>query len=77
MITAQEIKQWIENGLSGAQVQVEGEDGAHFEAIVAYAGFAGKNMLEQHRMVYEALGGKMQGAIHALSLRTLIPEAGQ
>ena len=66
-----EIKKLIEAGLPGAQATVSGEDGAHFEAIVIYAGFEGKNMLQQHRMVYDTLGGRMQsGEIHALSLRT-------
>ncbi|HVV68259.1 MAG TPA: BolA/IbaG family iron-sulfur metabolism protein [Gammaproteobacteria bacterium] len=73
-MTAPEIKQWIESGLPGAEAQVEGEDGAHFQAVVTCPGFANKSTLEQHRMVYETLGGKMQSAIHALSLRTLVPK---
>ena len=75
MITATDIKQWIEQGLPGAKAQVAGEDGAHFQATVICPAFAGKNMLEQHRMVYEALGGKMQGAIHALGLHTLVSDS--
>lgn len=74
MITPQQIKHWIEQGLEGASAQVQGEDGVHFEAAVICPAFKGKNMLEQHRMVYEALGDKMQGAIHALSLKTYSPE---
>ncbi len=73
MVTPNDIKQWIEQGLPGAQAEVTG-DGVHFEAKVVYADFAGKNMLQQHRMVYEALGNKMAAAIHALSLRTVIAE---
>ncbi len=69
MITPEQIKQWIEQGLAGAVAEVTG-DGVHFEAQVICPAFTGKNLLEQHRMVYHALGDKMQGAIHALSLRT-------
>jgi acid stress-induced BolA-like protein IbaG/YrbA len=74
MIQPQEIKQWIEQGLEGAEAQVMGDDGAHFEAIVSCPAFAGKNTLQQHRMVYDALGDKMKSRIHALSLRTVITE---
>ena len=70
-ISPENIKQWIEAGLPNAKAEVTG-DGVHFEATVICAAFAGKNMLAQHRMVYEALGDKMKQDIHALSLRTLI-----
>jgi len=69
------IKEMIEAGLPGAEVQVSGADGVHFEAIVVSDDFAGKSMLAQHRMVYESLGDKMQtGDIHALALRTYTPQ---
>jgi len=68
-----DIKQMIERGLPGARVAVVG-DGRHFEAEVVAAAFAGKSMLEQHRMVYDALGEKMRADIHALALRTRVPE---
>jgi acid stress-induced BolA-like protein IbaG/YrbA len=68
------IRALIEQGLPGAEVSVQGEDGVHFEAIVVSAAFAGKLPLARHRMVYATLGGLMGGAIHALSLRTLTPD---
>jgi len=68
-----DIKKMIEEGLAGSQVIVSG-DGTHFEATVIYKDFAGKSMLEQHRLVYGALGNSMQGAIHALSIRTYTPQ---
>jgi len=71
---ASDIRQMIETGLQGSQVEVTG-DGTHFDAVVVHAGFAGKPMLEQHRMVYATLGDKMETeAIHALSIRTFTPE---
>jgi acid stress-induced BolA-like protein IbaG/YrbA len=70
----EDIKQLIERGLPGAQVNVSG-DGHHFEASIVARQFAGKSVLQQHQMVYATLGDKMRSEIHALSLRTLIPEA--
>jgi acid stress-induced BolA-like protein IbaG/YrbA len=48
---SEEIQAMIERGLPGAEVQVTG-DGRHFDAIVIAEAFAGKGLLEQHRMVY-------------------------
>lgn len=73
MVTPEQIKQWIEAGLPGSRVEIEG-DGRHFQAIVLCGDFAGKTRIQQHQMVYHALGDKMKAEIHALSLRTLTPE---
>lgn len=69
----EDIKRLIEQGLPGAQVEVDG-DGHHFEAVIVAREFEGKSMLQQHQMVYAALGDKMRAEIHALSFRTLTPE---
>ena len=71
---AQRIQAMIEAGLPGAQAQVGGDDGVHFEATVVAAQFAGKLPLARHRLVYATLGELMGGAIHALALKTLTPE---
>ena len=34
---------------------------------------AGKNRVQQHKLVYEALGGRMGGELHALQLQTGVP----
>jgi acid stress-induced BolA-like protein IbaG/YrbA len=60
--------------MPGAQVEVQGPDGVHFEARVVSGAFAGKLPLARHRMVYATLGDLMGTAIHALSLRTLTPD---
>ncbi len=70
MMTKEQIKSLIEAGLPGAQVVVRGDDGAHFEADVVCAEFAGKLPLAQHRMVYATLGERMGREIHALQLKT-------
>lgn len=71
---AETIRKLIETGLPGATVQVQGDDGVHFEATVVSAAFAGKLPLARHRLVYATLGSLMGGAIHALALHTLTPD---
>ncbi|PPU91620.1 BolA family protein [Xanthomonas albilineans] len=71
---AETIRKLIQAGLPDAHVQVQGEDGVHFEATVVSAAFVGKLPLARHRMVYATLGELMGGAIHALALTTLTPE---
>lgn len=73
MVTPNDIKTWIEAGLPDSQVAVDG-DGHHFEAVIICPGFAGKTMIQQHQMVYQVLGRKMEAEIHALSMKTLTPE---
>lgn len=47
----------------------------HYQATIVSAAFAGKSRIEQHQMVYRALGELMAGPVHALALRTYTPEA--
>ena len=67
-----EIRSLLEQAFPGARVEVDG-DGRHFQALVVSEAFAGKGLLERHRMVYAALGERM-GQIHALSIRARTPE---
>ncbi len=71
MPSPEEVQQRIEQGLPGARVDVVDTTGAgdHFEVRVRAAAFGGKTLVEQHQLVYGALGALM-GHIHALSLRT-------
>jgi len=73
MVTPDNVKTYIEGGLPCEFVQVEG-DGHHFEAVIVSAEFSGKNMVQQHQLVYRALGDRMREEIHALSMKTLTPE---
>ena len=73
-MTPDTIKELIEQGLPGAEADVRGDDGVHFEAKVVASQFAGKPTLQRHRLVYGTLGDRMGGEIHALSLTTLSPE---
>jgi acid stress-induced BolA-like protein IbaG/YrbA len=75
MLTANELKDYIMNGLPCDHVEVLGDDGQHFEALVVSPQFTGKNKVQQHQLVYLALGERMRAEIHALSMRTLTPDA--
>ena len=74
MLTAYELKNTIMNGLPCDHVEVLGEDGQHFEAVIVSPQFTGKNRVQQHQLVYLTLGERMRAEIHALSMRTFTPE---
>lgn len=65
----EEIKNLIEQGIPDAVVEING-DGTHFDAVIVSDLFAGKNQVQQHQLVYRALGEHMGTAIHALSMQT-------
>ncbi|MBI2311763.1 MAG: BolA family transcriptional regulator [Betaproteobacteria bacterium] len=69
----EDIQAFIANALPCDYVRVEG-DGTHFEAVIVSAEFRGKTMVQQHQLVYRALGDRMQQQIHALSMKTFTPE---
>lgn len=48
--------------------------GGHFKVTIVAKGFAGKGLLQRHRMVYDALGSAMQSDIHALSIKAYTPQ---
>jgi acid stress-induced BolA-like protein IbaG/YrbA len=75
MLTAKEVEGYIKQGLQCDYAQVQGNDGQHFEAVIVSPEFADKNMVQQHQLVYRALGDRMRSEIHALSIRTFTPEA--
>jgi acid stress-induced BolA-like protein IbaG/YrbA len=74
-MTAERLRIIIMNGLSCDHVEVLGDDGQDFEAVLVSPQFTGKNMVQQHLLVYLALGDRMRAEIHALSMRTFTPEA--
>ena len=76
-ITAAEIENMIREAFPNAEVTVQGDDGAHFAAMVVDESFRGQNRVQQQRAVYAALKGKMDGShgeLHALALTTKAPE---
>lgn len=76
MITPERIESLIVSKLPDARVRLNDLTGGgdHWEAVVVSAAFQGKSLVEQHQLVYSALGAEMKQEIHALQLRTLTPE---
>jgi stress-induced morphogen len=72
----EEIESLIKAGLPGAEVLIEdlAGDGDHYAAMVVSEAFRGKSRVQQHQMVYAALGSHMGGALHALALTTKVPD---
>ena len=67
------VKELIESGLPGANVEVTG-DGRHFEAVVTTAAFEGKSLIQRHRMVLEAVKAEIASdELHALSIKAMVP----
>ncbi len=74
-MTAQEIESRVVSAIPGAQVKaVDLKGGDHFEIEVVSERFRGCSMVQQHRMIYDALGDAMRVEIHALAIQTLTPE---
>jgi acid stress-induced BolA-like protein IbaG/YrbA len=69
----QQIEALIRAALPDATVHVRSGDNVHFEATVVSAQFDGRRPLQRHQLVYGALGERMGGEIHALSLQTFTP----
>jgi stress-induced morphogen len=67
-----ELKAALERAFPGARVEVQDLTGTkdHYEVSIVAAAFAGKSRIEQHKMVYAALGKSVGGVIHALALKT-------
>ncbi|MSQ58735.1 MAG: BolA family transcriptional regulator [Betaproteobacteria bacterium] len=73
MVSPEDVKKYILEGLACEHVEVGG-DGHHFEAVIVCEAFRGKNRVQQHQLVYKALGDRMRQEIHALSMKTLTPD---
>ena len=73
---AHEIERLIKARLPDAVVEIKdlAGDGDHYAAHVVSAAFKGKSRVLQHKMVYEALEGRMGGTLHALALTTAAPK---
>ena len=74
MLSASQLEGYITESLACDHIKVLGDDGTHFEALIVSPSFVGKSMIQQHQLVYAALGDRMRAEIHALSMRTLTPE---
>jgi acid stress-induced BolA-like protein IbaG/YrbA len=67
------IRSLIEDALPGSQVTVTG-DGRHFDALVVSDAFAGKTLIQRHRMVLEAVHDRIASEeLHAISIKAKTP----
>ena len=66
------IEKYIKESIPDANVLIEDlrGDGDHYSATVISKSFLGKTKIEQHKMVYESLQGKVGKELHALMLKT-------
>ena len=67
-----EIEKLIKESMPDAIVEIRdlAGDGNHYSATISSAKFNGKSKIEQHKIVYAALKGKMGNELHALEIKT-------
>ena len=67
-----EIEKLIKEALPDATVEIQdlAGDGNHYSATIISSQFSGKNKIEQHKIVYNSLKGKMGNELHALAIKT-------
>jgi stress-induced morphogen len=72
---ASDIERMIKARFPDAQIVLKdlAGDNDHWAAHVVSTAFKGKTRVQQHQMVYDALGGNMGGVLHALQLTTALP----
>ena len=72
-LKVEEIKDLIKRGIPDAEISIQdlAGDENHYSATIKSKSFNGKSKIEQHKLVYKALGGKMGNELHALALNTM------
>ena len=75
-MAAEEIEALIRSAIPDAHIEITdlAGDGDHYSARVVAESFRGMPRVRQHQRVYDALGGRMGGVLHALQLTTALPE---
>lgn len=80
-MNAEDIEAAIEDAIEDAEATVtqprsvdHNYEDSHFAAVVVSPAFEGKNLVQQHQLVYDALGDRMTTDIHALEIKTYTPE---
>jgi len=74
-ITAHEIETLLRTRFPDATIQIQGDDGAHFQGLVIDESFRGMNRIQQQRAVMDVVKAKVDsGELHALGLTTKAPD---
>lgn len=76
MMRPEELSKVLSEAFPEAEVRVQDMTGTgdHFELFMKSPVFKGKSLVEQHQMVYKALGNLFDGPLHALKIRTSTPD---
>ena len=71
-LPVEEIKKLIKESIPDATIEIKDlmGDNNHYSATITSSQFVGKNKIEQHKMVYNSLKGKMGNELHALAIKT-------
>ena len=71
-LSIEEIKKLIIESIPDATIEIKDlvGDSNHYSAKITSKIFNGKSRIEQHKMVYKSLKGKMGNELHALSITT-------
>ena len=71
-VGVKEIEKFIKEAMPDATIEIQdlAGDGNHYSATVTSSEFAGKSKIEQHKMVYSSLKGRMGNELHALAIKT-------
>ena len=71
-LSKEDLEKYIKESIPDSTVIIEDlrGDGDHYSATVISKSFEGKTKIEQHKMVYDSLNGKMGNELHALMLKT-------
>jgi stress-induced morphogen len=74
-ISQDELQARLQEAFPDAEISITdlAGDGDHYRARLVSEAFRGLNRVRQHQLVYQALGGRVGGEIHALALETLAP----
>ena len=71
-LSKEDLEKYIKESLPDSKITIKDlkGDGDHYSATVVSKSFEGKSKIEQHKIVYDSLKGKMGNELHALMLKT-------
>lgn len=74
-VAKDDLERMLKESFPDATVRIDdlAGDGDHYRAVIVSEAFRGKSRIQQHQLVYAALGGRMGGELHALALTTSAP----
>ena len=71
-LSKEDLEKLIKDSIPDSIVKIEDlrGDGDHYSATIISREFQGKSKIEQHKMIYDSLKGKMGNELHALAIKT-------